>query len=123
MSRTVLVIDDEPDVVLMIRLALELRGYRVVEAGTGTDGIEAILRENPDAVLLDLRLPDIDGWDVIEDLRARGRFDEQPVIIISAHASPGTSERAVKLGCTAYVRKPFHPDALVAVVDRALATA
>lgn len=123
MSRTILIIDDEPDLVLMIRVALELHGYRVLDAGTGLDGLAAILREEPDAVLLDLRLPDIEGWDVLERLNAEGKLDTQPIIIISAHGSPGTPKRALDLGCRAFLRKPFHPDELIEVVDRVLTSA
>jgi len=115
-TKTVLVVDDEPDIVLTVRLALELEGYRVLSAGSGEDALELLERERPDIILLDLRLPGIDGFAVLERL-ARST---PPVIVLSAHANGGTMQRALEMGCREFITKPFNPDQLVDKIEATL---
>jgi CheY-like chemotaxis protein len=117
MNRTVLVIDDQPDIVLMVKLILELEGDEVIGAGSGEEGLAALEGAVPDAVLLDIRLPGIDGWDVLRTLRARGLLERLPVVMISAHSAPSAAGRAVAEGARAYLTKPFDADDLLATLD------
>ena len=114
--KTVLVVDDEPDIVLTVRLALELEGYRVLTAGSGEDALERLERERPDIILLDLRLPGIDGFAVLERLAQ----NTPPVIVLSAHASGGAMQRALEMGCREFITKPFHPEQLVDKIEAIL---
>ena len=114
---SVLVVDDEPDIALICRLALTLAGFEVEERGTGTEALEYLEKVTPDVVLLDLRLPDLSGWEVLEALRAKGRLDELSVILFSAHASAAQS--AKEAGCVSFIAKPFTPDELVNEVTAA----
>lgn len=116
MTRRVLIVDDEPDIRLLIRINLLAAGYEVLEAGNGREAIDILEGEEPDLVLLDLRLPELDGWDVLEHLKERGVAERVPVVAISAHASPTTKERAREVGFRSYVSKPFTPDELLEVV-------
>jgi len=116
---SVLVVDDEPDIALICRLALTLAGYEVEERGTGADALDYLAHTTPDVVLLDLRLPDLSGWEVLDRLRENGRLDDLRVIVFSAHASAGRSARDA--GCFAFMPKPFTPDDLVAHVEAAAA--
>ncbi|CAN5654500.1 N/A [soil metagenome] len=116
MSKTVMVVDDEPDIVLMVRLILELDGYDVLEASTGEDALEVLDRETPNALLLDIRLPGLDGWGVLDRLKRDSRLEETPVIMVSAHATPSTSARALREGCRAYLTKPFDSEQLLGIV-------
>jgi CheY-like chemotaxis protein len=116
---SVLVVDDEPDIALICRLALTLAGYDVDERDTGQGAVEYLLDETPDVVLLDLRLPDLSGWEVLDTLREKGRLDDLRVILFSAHAS--AEESALQAGCVSFVSKPFTPDDLVAHVAAAAA--
>jgi CheY-like chemotaxis protein len=113
----VLVVDDEPDIALICRLALTLAGYEVDERDTGHGALEYLAESTPDVVLLDLRLPDLSGWEVLDALRERGRMDSLRVILFSAHAS--AEESALEAGCVSFVSKPFTPDALVRTVAAA----
>ena len=115
MSR-VLVIDDEADIVYMVKVILRSAGFDVEAASGVTDGIAALAGDDPDLVLLDLRLSDGEGWSVLEHLREQGRTEDVPVIILSAHASPSTAERAVRAGARAYITKPFVASALLEAV-------
>lgn len=123
MAPTVLVVEDEPDLILMVRITLEHAGYEVLEAMTGEEAL-AILEDNsPDAVLLDIRLPGIDGWEVLERLRGAGRLDDLPVFMCSAHTGSITADKAVEAGCRGFITKPFSPDDLIATLERALPSA
>lgn len=118
MTRRVLIVDDEPDIRLLIRVNLVAAGYEVLEAGNGREAVDLIEVQEPDLVLLDLRLPGLDGWEVLEHLKQRGVTERIPVVAISAHASPATKERADEVGFTSYVSKPFTPAELLEVVSR-----
>lgn len=116
MIRRVLVVDDEPDIRLLIRVNLVAAGYEVLEAESGREAIDFLAGEEPDLVLLDLRLPGLDGWDVLEHLKEHGVAQRVPVVAISAHASPTTKERAREVGFRSYISKPFAPEELLEVV-------
>jgi CheY-like chemotaxis protein len=111
---TVLIVDDEPDILLMLRMSLEDEGHDVVLAADGKMALERIAERRPDIVLLDLMMPVLDGWGVLNALK--GRPDSPPVIVVSASDSAANVERARELGVAAYVTKPFNLPALVQLV-------
>ena len=123
MGRRILVIDDEPDIVYMVKVILRSAGCEVTTAGGVKEGLAMIESEEPDLILLDLRLSDGDGMDVLEALRANGKVDSIPVIILSAHATPALSEKAMKLGARGYITKPFIAGQLVDAVNEQLGPA
>ncbi len=111
---TILVIDDEPHIVLGLRDALEFEGYRVVTAGKGRDGIQLAQNEHPDAVLLDLMLPDMNGYAVCEEIR---RFRPHlPILMLTARSQEGDKVRGFDVGADDYVTKPFSVNELIARV-------
>jgi two-component system KDP operon response regulator KdpE len=106
--------DGEPDIALICRLALSLEGFDVDERGSGRSALDYLADNTPDVVLLDLRLPDLSGWEVLDELRSTGRLDDLRVILFSAHAS--AAQAAKEAGCAAFISKPFTPDDLVNTV-------
>jgi DNA-binding response OmpR family regulator len=116
MSSHVLIVDDEPDILFMIKVILRSEGYEVAEASGVQAAREELSEDDPALVLLDLRLSDGEGWDVLRDLREAGRLDQIPVVILSAHASPGTIRRALDEGAAGYVTKPFITSELIGAV-------
>lgn len=108
---TVLVVDDEPDILLLHRLNLEAAGHRVVLAADGVTALERIAEERPDAVVLDVMMPVLDGWGVLEQLRAH--VSPPPVLVVSAKSAPSDVQRARDLGAADYLTKPYDPDELV----------
>lgn len=118
MTGTILVIDDEPDLRLLARIALEQGGYRVLEAGTGEDGLALIESSQPDLVLLDLRLPGMQGWEVLDRLRKSERWRDLPVVVVSAHASGHTLKEAKDQGSDDYLVKPFQRERLLAIAAK-----
>ncbi|HET6504961.1 MAG TPA: response regulator [Amycolatopsis sp.] len=108
---TVLVVDDEPQIVRALRINLSARGYRVVTAHDGTAALRAAAETKPDVVVLDLGLPDLDGNEVIAGLRG---WSTVPIIVLSARSDSPDKVRALDAGADDYVTKPFGMDELLA---------
>ena len=119
----VLLVDDDPDQVEMYRYALEDVGFVVVSAGTGHDALTRARTLGPDVIVLDLRLPDMTGWEVCTMLKTDPRTDAIPVIVLTAAASPNLATEAANAGCAAYLLKPCYPDQLAVSIRNVLATA
>jgi len=111
-KRTILVIEDEPHIALGLKDALEFEGFRVAVAENGKAGKELAQREHPDAILLDLMLPDMNGYDVCRDVRARDHF--VPIIMLTAKSQEADKIRGLEAGADDYVTKPFSVGELVA---------
>ena len=121
---TTLIVEDESDLRLMTRMILESRpGFQVLEAESGAEALALLDRAEIDLVLLDIRLPDMEGWSILERLTEQGRFPELPVVMVSAHSTPSTAQRALREGVRAYVTKPFTSDELFDAIERAMPAA
>lgn len=116
---TVLVVDDEPDILLLHRLNLEAAGHRVVLAADGITALDRIADERPDAVVLDVMMPALDGWGVLERLRVHDT--PPPVLVVSAKSAPTDVQRAKDLGAADYLAKPYDPEELLRRVAALLA--
>lgn len=103
-TATILVIDDEPQIRKFLRISLASQGYKVLEAGTGNDGLTQAALNKPDLLVLDLGLPDMDGQDVLSQFR---EWSTVPVLVLSVRASEGEKVRALDAGANDYVTKPF----------------
>jgi DNA-binding response OmpR family regulator len=114
----ILIVDDEPDVLLLLRINLEAAGYQAVLAADGETALERIADSAPDLVLLDIMMPVMDGWGVLQALA--GRSDAPLVVVVSAKSSDRDIVRALTSGAMDYVTKPFDPDDLTGVVERVL---
>jgi len=115
-SNAVLVVEDNPDNLYLATVLLQNEGYRVVGASTGADGLAAVQREAFDFVLLDLQLPDWDGFEVAEKIRCHASAATLPIIAASAFAMPSDRRKAFAAGCTGYLEKPIDADTFVAQV-------
>jgi len=113
----VLVIDDEFDVLLLCRVNLSHAGLQVQEAKSGKAGLESALEDTPDAVVLDLMMPEMDGFEVLKRLRDDERTSAIPVVILSARTAEADRARCAALGANDYLTKPFFPDELVERLD------
>ncbi|WP_410659658.1 response regulator [Amycolatopsis sp. lyj-112] len=110
-SATVLVVDDEPQIVRALRINLSARGYKVITAHDGTAALKAVAETKPDVVVLDLGLPDLDGTEVIAGLRG---WTTVPIIVLSARGDSADKVQALDAGADDYVTKPFGMDELLA---------
>ncbi len=112
-ATSVLVVDDEPQVVWMLRFSLEAEGYQTLEARDGRAALEEIRRHRPDLVLLDVMMPVMDGWSVLEELQALPEQERPRVVVVSARASLRDRAKAAELGADAFVAKPFNVEDLL----------
>jgi DNA-binding response OmpR family regulator len=117
MSKTVLVVDDELEIVRFVRAYLEDAGYRVVIAGEGQEALFVARHEKPDLVILDLMMPGMDGWDFIRRYRQERNT---PIVVLTARVEESDQVLGLELGADDYITKPFSPRALVARVHAVL---
>jgi len=114
---TVLVVDDEPQVVWVIEFSLQGEGYETLTAHDGFEAMDQIERHHPDLMVLDVMMPRMDGWSVLEELEKLPVQDRPRVVMVTALASAVDRERAERLGASAFVPKPFDMDDLVGVLQ------
>jgi DNA-binding response OmpR family regulator len=113
----VLIIDDEAPIRLLCRVNLEAEGMDVVEAPDGPTGLEVVENERPDAILLDVMMPGLDGWSVAERLLEKEETREIPIVFLTARADLRDRSRGMDLGGLDYITKPFNPVDLASVVE------
>ena len=118
---TILLVEDEDSLRRVMKDLLEREGYVICEARDGAEAMEQVDRHNPDLVLLDLNLPNVDGYTVLERLRAHPRTEHLPVIILSARGDEDNEVKVLRLGATDFLTKPFRPRALAARLEATLA--
>ena len=120
--RTILVVDDEPSVRAIVLASIRVRGtrYGVIEAGNGADALAQARRAQPDLVLLDVALPDHDGFWVCRQLKTAADTASIPVIMLTAMSLQSDREQALAAGADGYIVKPFSPRALIEELDRRL---
>jgi len=115
---TILVVDDEKAITLMMRLNLEIEGFDALEAHDGRQALEVIRSQPVDLVVLDIMLPEIDGWQVLQEIRADAATADLPVIMLTALSAAENMARGISYGADLYLTKPFEPDELIDLVRR-----
>jgi len=124
MSNAILYIEDNPDNTTLVRRALEARGYKLINATNGIKGVAMAETEEISLVLLDINLPDIDGYEVARRLRAseKRELTTVPIIAVTANALKGDAQRALEAGCDVYMSKPINIRELWARVEAFMPT-
>jgi len=119
MTHNILYIEDNPDNMMLVQRALEARGYHLLKAVNGLSGVQLAEQEDVDLILLDINLPDIDGYEVARRLRASSKpaLLYTPIIAITANALKGDAEKALGAGCDVYMSKPINIRELWARVE------
>ena len=120
MGSNILYIEDNPDNMMLVKRALEARGYKLLSAMNGIDGVSVAENEDVDLILLDINLPDIDGYEVARRIRGSNRkhaLTYVPIIAVTANALKGDAERALAAGCDVYMSKPINIRELWARVE------
>jgi CheY-like chemotaxis protein len=112
---SILVVEDEADLVWVIRFNLELEGYQTYVASNGHAALQLLEELNPDVMLLDLMLPVMDGWGVLHEIRRRG-LTRPRVIVVSARTGPGDRRRAEDYSVDAFIAKPFDMEELLQAI-------
>jgi len=119
-SKTVLLVEDNEDNRFIYATALRYVGYEVIEAVSGRQGIERAREQQPDLILMDISIPDVDGWEATIVLKADPLTRAIPIVAVTAHVLPGDERRSMEAGCDGYLAKPVAPATLIAEVDRRL---
>jgi CheY-like chemotaxis protein len=118
--KTILIADDEAHLRLLVRKTLLEDDYRMVEAADGRAALEKALKERPDLLILDWMMPGLSGIEVLEQLRKDPLAAKTPVVMLTARSQQVDKDRAVELGVSAYLLKPFSPLELIQLVERVL---
>ncbi len=111
-ATTVLYIEDNRDNRILVRRVLEAEGYRMLEAADGPTGIDVARAERPDLILMDISLPDVDGYAVTSQLKSMAEFRRTPIIALTANVMKGDREKTLAAGCSGYIQKPIDIDLL-----------
>lgn len=115
-----LIIEDTEDNMELISFILEGRGYQTLKAVNGEQGVAMTLLERPDFVLLDIQLPDIDGYEVLKRIRSSEANGDIPIIAMTSYAMTGDKERLLAVGCNGYIEKPINARQVIAQIEKVL---
>jgi len=119
-KKRILIVDDEGDIIKALTIRLQSKGYGVFGALGGAQGIFMANKEIPDLIILDIRMPDVDGFSVVETLKQSDRTSRIPIIFLTGSPERDADERAMGLGARFYIKKPYDPEELLDAVRRAL---
>jgi CheY-like chemotaxis protein len=118
MRRKALIVEDNDDNRYLLALLLELAGFEVVAASTGQSGIESARAAVPDIILLDIQMPEMDGYETAANLKNDPDLSSVPIVGVSSFAMPGDRDRAMRAGFAAYIEKPVDPDTFGQTIAR-----
>ncbi len=121
--KTVLYVEDNAENRLLIRRILQAEGFRMTEASNATEALEMIQAYRPDLILMDINLPEMDGYTLTARLKAMPQLDKVPIIALTANVMRGDRERTLEAGCDGYIQKPVDVDLLPEQVNRFLQNA
>lgn len=117
----VLVVDDDERIIEMIKAALEDKGIEVISASNGLEGIEKAKKENPDLILMDIKMPVVDGLEALENLKQDQKTKNIPTVMLTGDLQSADIERAHNIGIDSYITKPFDPKRLAFILKEKLA--
>ncbi len=120
MSKRVLVIDDDQGITKALRIRLEAHGFDVSCASKGISGIQSAKQSKPDVIVLDIRMPDIDGFEVHKCLKSNPELCDVPVVLLSANLQETARVRAAEAGITKFLSKPYDAEALIEVLEQVM---
>ena len=122
MKRNVLIIEDNEQNLYLTTFLLEQSGFKITAARSGPEGIALATLIQPDLILLDIQLPQMDGYAVAQALRQNPDLKDVPVVAVTSYAMVGDRERTLAAGCNGYIEKPINPDTFRSEIDRYLKT-
>ncbi len=120
MKIKILVIEDNKQNLYLASFILEKHGYMVLQARDGRTGIRLARQEKPALILLDIQLPEMDGYAVAQELKRYPALNNIPIVAVTSYAMPGDREKALASGCIGYLEKPINPDTFVSDVEKHL---
>jgi len=122
MNARILVIEDNEQNMYLCTFILQNNGHEVIQARSGREGIELARVHRPDLVILDIQLPEMDGYAVASELKSSSDTSDIPIIAVTSYAMIGDRERILKAGCEGYIEKPINPETFIHEVEQHLKT-
>jgi len=119
-QQTILYVEDNPENRLLVKRVLEAEGYKVIEADSGMTGLSKAVATRPDLVLMDINLPEIDGYELTRRLKRMRHLADVPVVAMTANVMKGDREKTLAAGCDGYIQKPIDVDQLPIQIARFL---
>ncbi len=113
MKTKVLIIEDNEQNMYMLTFLLEAENYEVIQSLSGKAGVEMAKNDKPDIILLDIQLPEMDGYAVAKNIRMIDELKATPIIAVTSYAMPGDKEKCIESGATGYIEKPINPDTFI----------
>lgn len=117
MKRKILIVEDDIQSLYMLTFLLESNNYDVFQSSTGLEGIEKAKAYHPDAIILDIQLPEMDGYKVTRELRSNNEMKTIPIIVVTSFAMIGDKNKALDAGATGYIEKPINPDTFISQME------
>jgi len=118
--KKILIVEDNEQNMYLISFLLKKKGYEVIEAKTGEEGVELAVKEKPGLILMDIQLPGIDGLEATKKIRSSEADEKIPIVALTSYAMPGDKEKALKAGCTGYIEKPINPKTFLSDIEKYL---
>ena len=115
---TILYIEDNPDNRLLVKRILLAEGYLLLEAGDAHEALDVLQRTRPDLILMDINMPDTDGYSLTAQIKARPGFERVPILALTANVMRGDKEKTLEAGCDGYIQKPIDIDLLAREIEK-----
>ena len=116
--KKILIVEDNEKNIYLMNFILKNKGYEVIEARNGKKGIELAAKEKPDLIIMDIKLPDIDGTEATKEIRKTKDGSKVPIVAVTSYALPGDKEKALEVGCNGYITKPINPDTFIKDIEK-----
>lgn len=117
MKRKILIVEDDTQSLYMLAFLLESNNYEVIQSNNGADGILKAKMHHPDAIILDIQLPEMDGYKVTRELRITDEVKNIPIIVVTSFAMIGDRNKALEAGASGYIEKPINPDTFISQME------
>ena len=117
---TILYVEDNPENRLLVRRVLMAEGYEVIEASNATEAMATLRTQRPDLILMDINMPEVDGYTLTMRIKTMPEFQTVPIIALTANVMRGDRERSLEAGCDGYIQKPIDIDTIVSNIERYL---
>ncbi|MGC9384410.1 MAG: response regulator [Kosmotogaceae bacterium] len=119
-AKRILVIEDNENNMYLITFILERNGFEVIGARNATNGINLAIEKDPDLIIMDIQLPDIDGLEATRRIKSTEKGSKMPIVAVTSYAMTGDREKALSAGCDGYIEKPINPETIVSEIEKHL---
>jgi len=118
--KKILIVEDNEKNLYMMKYLIEYKGYQVIEARDGVEGVKMAIKEKPDLILMDIQLPLLDGYKATKQIKANKEISNIPIIAVTSFAMIGDKEKTLKVGCNGYIEKPIDPETFLTEMEKFL---